>query len=162
MSFELKFFVCRHVSIWGFQNRVCLSVRLSVCLSVRLSVCPSVCPHPEKRYHHSFVNISPTLVIDTSMERSSRVLHHGNPKIWFFFQKSSKFEFWLLTKSWNHLSFVNISPTLVNDTSMERSSRVLHHGNPKIWFFSKNFWNSNFDFWRRAEITLASSISVLH
>ena len=30
LSFELKFFVCRHVSMWGFQNRVCLSVRLSV------------------------------------------------------------------------------------------------------------------------------------
>ena len=90
--------------------------------------------------HISFVNISPTLVIDTSMERFSRVLHHGNPKIWFFFQKSSKFEFCLLTKSWNHLSFVNISPTLVIDTSMERSLRVLHHGNPKIWFFfSKKF-----------------------
>ena len=37
----------------------------------------SVCPYPEKRNHLSFVNISPTLVIDTSMERSSRVLHHG-------------------------------------------------------------------------------------
>ena len=105
-----------------------------------LSVCLSICPYPEKRNHHSFVNISPTLVIDTSMERSSRVLHHGNPKIWFIFQKSSKFEFWLVTKSWNHLSFVNISPTLVIDTSMERSSRVLLHGNPKIWFFfSKKF-----------------------
>ena len=88
--------------------------------------------------HRIFVNISPTLVIDTSMERSSRVLQHGNPKIWIFFQNSSKFKFWLLTKSWNHLSFVNISPTLVIDTSMERFSRVLHHGNPKIWiFFSK-------------------------
>ena len=85
--------------------------------------------------HLSFVNISPTLVFDTSMERSSRVLHHGNPKIWFFFQKSSKFEFWLLTKSWNHLSFVNISPTLVIDMSTERSSRVLQHRNQKIWFF---------------------------
>ena len=42
----------------------------------------SVCPYPEKRYHHSFVNMSPTLVIDTSMERFSRVLQHGNPKIW--------------------------------------------------------------------------------
>ena len=95
--------------------------------------------------HLSFVNISPTLVIDTSMERSSRVLHHGNPKIRFFFQKSSKFEFWLLTKSWNHLSFVNISPTLVIDTSMERSSRVLHHGNPQIWFFFQK--SSTFEFW---------------
>ena len=100
----------------------------------------SVCPHPEKRYHHSFVNISPTLVIDTSMERSLRVLQHGNPKIWIFFQKSSKFEICLLTKSWNHLSFVNISPTLVIYTSMARSLRVLQHGNPKIWiFFSKKF-----------------------
>ena len=136
MSFELNFFVCPHVSIRGFQNRVCLSVCPSVCPSV----CLSICPYPEKRNHHSFVNISPTLVIDTSMERSSWVLHHGNPKIGFFFQKSSKFEFWLLTKSWNHISFVNISPTLVIDTSMEWSSRVLHHGNQKIWiFFSKKF-----------------------
>ena len=136
---------------------------LSVCPSVHLSVCPSVCPHPEKRYHHSFVNISPTLVIDTSMERSSRVLHHGNPKIWFFFfliVRNSNFDF-LITKSWNHLSFVNISPTLVIDTSMERFSRVLHHGNPKMWFFFKKVRNSNFDSWRRAEITLASSILVL-
>ena len=139
MCFELKFFVCRHVSIWGFQNRVCLSVRPSVRPFVRPSVRPSICPHPEKRNHHSFVNISPTLVIDTSMEKSSRVLHHGNPKIWFFPQKSLKFEFWLSTKSWNHHSFVNIGPTLVIDTSMERSSRVLHHGNPKTWFFSKKF-----------------------
>ena len=71
----------------------------------------SVCPYPEKRNHPSFVNISPTLVIDTSMEMSSRVLQHGNPKIWFFFQKRLKL---------------------------------------------------NFDFYWRAEITLASSISVLH
>ena len=60
--------------------------------------------------------------------------------------------------------FVNISPTLLIDTSMERSSRVLQHvehGNPiVIWIcFQKS---SNFDFWRRAEITLATSISVLH
>ena len=81
--------------------------------------------------HLSFVNISLTLVIDTSMERSSRVLHHGNLKIWFFFSK--KFEFRILTCDENHLSFVNISPTLVIDTSMERSSRVLQHGNPEMW-----------------------------
>ena len=30
---------------------------------------------------HSFVNISPTVIIDTSMERSSLVLQHGNLKI---------------------------------------------------------------------------------
>ena len=135
---------------------VCPSVRLPVCSSVRLFVCSSVhlsiCPYPEKRNHHSLFNISRTLVNNTSIERSSRVLQHGNPKIWIF---SKKFEFWLLTKSWNHLSFVNISPTLVNATSIERSSRVLQHGNPKIWIFLfKKVRNSNFDFWRRSEITL--------
>ena len=41
----------------------------------------SVCPYPEKRNHHSFLNISPTLVIDTSMERSS--LQHGTQRIIF-------------------------------------------------------------------------------
>ena len=61
------------------------------------------------------------------------------PKFDFFFSKN--FEFWFLTKSWNHLSFVNISPTLVIDTSMERSSRVLHHGNPKIGFFFQKVRN---------------------
>ena len=36
LNFELwvEIFVCRNVSIWGFQNRVCLSVRWSVCPSV--------------------------------------------------------------------------------------------------------------------------------
>ena len=118
------------------------SKTVSVCLSVR----PSVCPHPEKRNPLSFVNISPTLVIDASMERSSRVLHHGSPKIWIFFKKSLKFEIWLLTKSWNHLSFINISPTLVIDSSMERSSRVLHNGNPIFFFFQKKFEIRNLTF----------------
>ena len=66
--------------------------------------CLSVCPHPEKRNHHSFVNISPTLVIDASMGRSSRVLQHGNPKIWFFltqncenFQKVRNWRNWILS-----------------------------------------------------------------
>ena len=43
--------------------------------------------------------------------------------------------------SWNHLSFVNISPTIIIDTSMERSSRVLQHGNPKIDIFFTKFRN---------------------
>ena len=76
LSFELKFFVCRHLSIWGFQNRVCL--------------------YPDWRNHHSFVNISPALgpalVIDTSMERYSQVLQHGNSKILL-----KKFEIRILT-----------------------------------------------------------------
>ena len=99
-NFELKFFVCRHVSM-----------RIP-------KPCIDVCPYPEKRNRP----ITPTLVIDRSMERSSRVLHHGNPKIWFFFSK--KFEFWLVTKSWNHLSFVNISPTLVISSKLNFDSSI--------------------------------------
>ena len=39
--------------------------------------------------------------------------------------KIKKFEFWLVANGWNHHSFVNINPTSIIDTSMERSSRVL-------------------------------------
>ena len=95
-----------------FCVSTCFHVRIpKPCLSVRPSVCLSIWPYPEKRNHHSFVSVSPTLVIDTSMERFSRLLQHGNPKIGFFLKKVR---------------------------------------------------NSNFDFWRWAEITVASSISVLH
>ena len=50
------------------------------------------CPYPdfpyaEKRNRPGFVNISPTLVIDTSTERFSRVLQYGNQKFDFFFKK---------------------------------------------------------------------------
>ena len=96
--------------------------------------------------HLSFVNISSTLVIDTSMERSLRVLQYRNLKIRFFFFKkvrNSNFDY-SMGKNWNHHGFVNISPTLVIDISMERSSRVLHHGKPKIWIFFKKVRNSYF------------------
>ena len=65
------------------------------CLSVRPSVRPSVCPSvrtPRNENPPGFVNVGPTLVIDTSMERSSRVLQHENPKIRFF-QKSKNSDF---------------------------------------------------------------------
>ena len=57
------------------------------CFHMRIPKTLSVCSYPEKRNHPVFVNISLTIVIDTSMERSSRVLQHGNPKIRFFFFK---------------------------------------------------------------------------
>ena len=119
----------------------CFHMRIpKPCLSV------SICPYPEKRNHHSFVNISLTFVIDQSMETSSRVLQHGNPKIWFFFKvRNSNFDLCWLLKSWNHLRFINISLILVIDISMERSSRVLQHGNRKIWFFFQK--SLKFEFW---------------
>ena len=106
--------------------------------------------------HLSFVNISPTLVIDTSMERFSRVLHHGNPEMWNF----NEIEFcpypeFLYAEKRNRPGFVNISPTLVIDMSMERSSRVLRHGNQKFDFFSRKFeieFDLYFDLCWRVEI----------
>ena len=86
------------------------------------------------------------------------------PKNLNYFQKCAKFEFWLVTKSWNHLSFVNISPTLVIDTSMKRSSRVLHHGNPKIWFFSSKKFEIEFDLYFdlcwRAQINIQIGLNM--
>ena len=64
-------------------------------------------PYAEKINHLSFVNISPTSVIDTSTERASRVLQHGNQKIWFFQKKVRNWiwlVFWLMLKSFNQLS----------------------------------------------------------
>ena len=72
------------------------------------------------------------------MERS-RVLQNGNPKISIFSQKFEivKVEFCSFpecpySEKRNHPSFANISPTLVIDASLERSSRILQHGNPKF------------------------------
>ena len=55
------------------------------------------CPYPEFPYAEKgnrpgFVNISPTLVIDTSMERYSRVLQHGNQKFDFFLKFEIEFD----------------------------------------------------------------------
>ena len=133
------------------------------CFHMRIpKPCLSVCPHSEKRYHHSFVNISPTLVIDTSMERLSRVLHHGNSKIGFFFSK--KFEIRILTfdkelkspylrQYQSYISNWYTNGKVFTSTTTWKSENLI---------FFQIVRNSNFDFWRRAEITLASSISVLN
>ena len=117
-----------------------------------LKSCLSVYPYAylKKRNHPSFVNISPTVVNDTWMEKSLRVLQQGNPRTLF----SKKGLNWIFTCSYfylcrsasekrNHPGFINISLSVINDTSMERSSRVLHHGNPKhLIFFIKKVRNS--------------------
>ena len=59
------------------------------CLSVRTL---------RKENHPGFFNISFTLVIDTSMGRSSRV---ATQKVWFFFFKKSAIEFWLMGSNKN-------------------------------------------------------------
>ena len=69
---------------------------------------------------------------------------------------------WLDTQPSDLPSFVNISPTVVIDTSIERSLRVLQHGNLKMLFYFQKRSKLNFDLCRSAEIILASSMSVLH
>ena len=53
-------------------------------------------------------------------------------------------EFWLVLESWSHPSFVNVSPTVENDISMNKSAQVLQYENPKIneFLFKKcRNWN---------------------
>ena len=102
-----------------------------------LSVGPSVCLYPEKRNHPSLVNISPTLVNDTSMEMFSRVLLHGNPKNWISFKKRSKFNFDLCWRAEITLASSISVLHLVNDTWMERSSRILYHEKKKFDFIKE-------------------------
>ena len=83
----------------------------------------------------------------------------------FFFKKiqNSNFDFWrraeiILASSisdyQSYISnwYINVK-VFTSTTAWEQK---------KIDFFLKKVHNSYFDFWRRAEITLASSISVLH
>ena len=129
---------------------------------------------PKSWNHLNFVNISPSLVIDASMEGSSRVLQHGNPKIWFFFQKNLKlnftFHFDLCHRS--EIVLVGLNMNLYDDIgdalSSLRGSTSSWYINGKVFrnttawkpiFFSKKL-KLNFDLCWWAEITLASSISV--
>ena len=68
--------------MWGFQNPVCLPVRT---------------PRKEVRSHHSFVNISPTLVIDTSIERSSQVHEYYSMETQKFKFSFKKVRNWIMT-----------------------------------------------------------------
>ena len=73
-----------------------------------------------------------TLILHS--ERSSRVLHHGNPKIWFSVQKRLKLNFDLqVLKCWNHPSFVNISPSVKNNKKGFHDYYFM--GTQKIWFY---------------------------
>ena len=94
----------------------------------------SVCLYPEKINHPIFVNIGHTLVIDTSMERSSQVLATAwKPKNLIFYQKRLKLNFDLCWRAEITLaSSISVQHYYLVPTSMERSSRVLYHVKPKI------------------------------
>ena len=97
------------------------------------------CPYPEfpyaeKKKRPGFVNISPTLVIDTSTERSSRVLQHKNQKIWFFFSKKFEIEFDLyFDLCWRaEIIQVGLNMHLYVDTGMHRRP---FEGRHLVWCF---------------------------
>ena len=75
------------------------------------------------------------------MERSSQVLQHRDPKLYFFFQKISKLtklNFFPYLEKRNCPRFVNISPTLVIDTTMGMSLWVATTAwKPKNWMSKK-------------------------
>ena len=107
----------------------------------------SVCLYPGKKNRHNFVNISPTLVINSYINlkvfTSTTAWKHKNLIVskWFL-SKKVKIEFWhvfwLVPKCWNYPSFVNVSPTLVIGTWFERFSRVIKQGiQKKNWLSSQ-------------------------
>ena len=64
----------------------------------------------------------------------------------------------------NRPGFVDISPTLVIDTSTERFSRVLQHRNQQFDFFSKKFeieFDLYFDLCWRAEINIQVGLTYM-
>ena len=99
-----------------------------------LSVCTGEKKSPWFRQYQSFIRnwyINGKVIACTAARK---------PKIWIL-KKSSKLNFDLCQRAEINLSFANISPTLVIDTSIERPSRVLQHGNLKNWFFFKKVRN---------------------
>ena len=65
----------------NFELRVEIFMRRHVSINYEDFKIVFVCPYPKERNHPSFINISPAVVIDTSMERFTRLLQHGKPKI---------------------------------------------------------------------------------
>ena len=97
--------MCRHVSIWGFWNRVCLYVRTT---RKEITQALSLLVLYSSNWHINWNGF-------TSITARKN----------YFKKEKVSIEFWLVPKCWNHPIFANISPTVVIDTSMERSSRVL-------------------------------------
>ena len=102
---------------------------------------PNHCEESPQPPNPRFVNISSTYVYNNrNVFMRTTALKIWNFYKFKFFSKKFKVKFLLVSKSWNHLSSFNISPTLEIDTLMGRPSRILQHGNPKFWFFlSKKF-----------------------
>ena len=101
------------------------------------------CAKSWKWNHLSFIHISPNSYV-SNWNINGKVFTSTStwkPQNLIFFSKKFKIEFWLVLESWNHFSFVNISSTLVIDTWMERSSRVLYLEKSKIWFYFKKMLN---------------------
>ena len=83
-------------------------------------------PYPKKRNLLGFIYISPTLLIDMSMERSSQVAtsYSIETQNYIFFSKNfkiDKIEFCPYLEKRNRPRLFNISPTLVIDTTMGMS-----------------------------------------
>ena len=60
----------KNMRIFAFANANIRTITSSDKFPYEDSEIVSVCQYPEKRNHPMFVNISPTVVIDTSMKRS--------------------------------------------------------------------------------------------
>ena len=96
------------------------------------------------------VLLTPTVVFGTSIERSSQVAisySMETQKFYFYFQKRSKMNFDLCQSDSSSPKIHQIQSYSSNWSSIERSSRVLQHENPKFWFSFQKRSKLNFDSW---------------
>ena len=68
-------------SYYTMETKTCEIFSKSLKLTKLNSVCTPEFPYAEKKKRPAFINISSTLVIDMSTERSSQVLQHRKKKI---------------------------------------------------------------------------------
>ena len=125
MSFELKLFLCRHVSIWGFWN--CFQKRskldFDLCWFATITPVSSISVIIRYCYSSSYVffycnnwYINGNSIYSSNYYINRKVFTSATawkPKNLILISEKVKIEFWLVLKSWIHPRFFNFSPTLV-------------------------------------------------
>ena len=118
--------------------------------------CLSVLPPPKKKKKKSWLRQYQPYISNWYHQWKGPNDSMQTQKIDFIFE-SSKLNLSVRTQKINQPGFVNISHTLVINTSMERSSRVLHHEKKKT---AKLNFDLYFDLYWRAEINISVGLNM--
>ena len=137
--------------MWGFQNRLCLSVR-----TPRKEITISFCQY------QSYIG---NWYINGKVFTSTTTWKPKNVNFKYLKLEIDEIEFcpypeFPYAEKRNRSGFVNISPTLVTDTSIERSSSTTTW-EQKIWFFFSKKFEIEFDLCWRAEINIQVGLTYM-